>query len=183
MEASVSTKPKAKSDAIETVETAAQKAADATAPVNAAAEANVEASAKTAEKSAAIAKQQAEKATARTTAGLDDLSAATRNACQTWLQSTDTLAKGFQRVNKSMLSFAQYSFDANLNAARQLMSCASVNEAMEIQASHLKSSLDSLLAESSKVSEIASSAMTDAFAPIESELKGRFEKLWKPLAA
>lgn len=179
----MSTKPKAKSDAIETVETAAQKAADATAPVKAAAQASVEAAAKTAEKSVAVAKQRAEEASARTAAGLEDMSTATRNAYQSWLQSTDTLAKGFERVNKSMLSFAQYAFDANLNAARQLMSCASVNEAMEIQASHLKSSLDSLLAESSKVSEIASSAMTDAFAPIESELKGRFEKLWKPLAA
>jgi phasin family protein len=182
-EASVTTKPKAKSEAIEAVEKVAERAVEAAAPVEAMAAAGSETIVKGVEKAMEMAKQQADKASALAAKSLEDVSKASRSTYETWMQSGDTLAKGLERVNKSVLSYAQYSLDANLSAARQLMSCASVNEAMEIQATLVKSSFDSLLAESSKVSEITASMLKDAFAPLGSQFKDRVEKLWKPLAA
>ncbi|MGF1626052.1 MAG: phasin family protein [Alphaproteobacteria bacterium] len=168
----MTTKTKAKTEAIEAV-----------AASEALTQAGTDTVVKTAEKTIDAAKQQAGKAGDLAAKSLDDVSTASRNAYETWLQSSDALAKGIEQVNKAVLGYAQSTLDANLNTTRQLMSCASVTEAVAIQTDHMKSSLDTLLAESNKVSEIATSTLNDAFAPLGAQFKNGIEKIWKPLAA
>jgi hypothetical protein len=54
---------------------------------------------------------------------------------------------------------------------------------MDIQLKHLQSSLDSLLAEGSKVSEIAQATLSDAWAPLNKQLKTGLERAWTSRAA
>lgn len=172
----MSTKAKARSAAIETAEVKGPKTAETAAPGEAP---GIPAVAGTA---AETPGPQA-LAGAAAVPGIEDFPAAAQRAYDRWLKSSDTLVKGLEQINKSVLAYAQSSFDANLDTVRQLMACSTVTEAVEVQTSHVKAALDGLLAESSEVSRIAATSLADAFAPLQSEFSDRFAKLWKPLTA
>lgn len=173
---------------VETAAAAAVERAEA-AEKNAAAlektltEATPEPVAKAVEQAMTTAQEQVEKASTLVSKNLEDATVAGTSAYEAWMKSSDTLAKGFEQLNASVLKFVQQSFEANVSTANKMISCSNVNEAMELQASHVKSSFDNLLAESSKVGEMTKSVIADAYAPITAQFNSGIEKLWKPRAA
>lgn len=139
--------------------------------------------AKVVEQAMTSAQEQVEKASTLVTKNLEDATVAGKSAYEAWMQSSDTLAKGIEKVNSTVLKFVQQAFEANVSTATKMISCSNVNEAMELQASHVKSSFDNLLAESSKVGEMTQSVIKDAYGPITAQFNNGVGKLWKSPAA
>ncbi|MEZ5670049.1 MAG: phasin family protein [Alphaproteobacteria bacterium] len=164
--------------------TAAKKAGDAikteAVEIESAMQAGAEAVEAAVERVVEASQAQVEKAGAMVAGNLDAMTRTGQGTMESLLQAGTSLAKGVGEMNRAVFAFAQSSLAANFNAARQMMTCASVKEAMDIQASHMKASFDSLLAEGGKIGEIASATLTETMAPIGRELKAGFGRAMGP---
>lgn len=127
-----------------------------------------------------IAKQQAEKASELAAKNLEDVSQASMSTYDTWLKSGETLAKGLEQVNKTVLAYVQDCVDANVKAGKDMMACTTLADLWSVQSSHAKASFDGLLAESTKVSEMTAATLGEAFGPITAQFKDAFGQAWKP---
>lgn len=160
---------------------ATKKMDDAIADVEPLVQGNANAIVQGLEQAMLMAKQQAEKASLMATKSLEDVSLANKSTYDSWVKSGETLAKGLEDVSKSLLSYAQSSTEANVSAAKDMMSCTDVNELWALQSSHAKACFDGMLAEGTKISEMMAATLNDAFSQMGKQFKGQFEQAWKPL--
>ncbi|HVX57948.1 MAG TPA: TIGR01841 family phasin [Candidatus Saccharimonadales bacterium] len=135
------------------------------------------------------AKTAGEKATATAESALESGAAAMKTGLEKALKSYDafvgygkdtaeavtksatTAGKGIESINNEIYSFSKQSIEDTVAATKAVMGSKSVHEAFEFQTDFAKSAFESYVAEVSKLSELATVATKDSFAPF----KGRVQ--------
>jgi phasin family protein len=87
------------------------------------------------------------------------------------MKSATVAGKGAETINGEIYSFSKQSIEDTVAATKAVMGSKSVHEAFEFQTDFAKSAFESYIAELSKISELATAATKDSFAPF----KGRVQ--------
>jgi phasin family protein len=98
------------------------------------------------------------------------------------LQAFNILAKSSEEISKAYFSFAQNTFENNIAAAKSLFSARNAQEAFDLQSKTAKSNIDSLINESTKLSQLSIDAANKAMQPIQSRINQTVESIIKKAA-
>ncbi len=99
-------------------------------------------------------------------AGCDDMMRVGRESAAAAAKAGVGLANGWQDFNRAMLNLTQGHFEDMLLAAKALTGARSFHEIIEIQMTLVKSSLEKLNAESSRLAEAAMRVAEDTAGPM-----------------
>lgn len=80
--------------------------------------------------------------------------------------SSKITAKALETVTSEIAAYSKKSLEDNMAAAKELSSCRNVAELVEKQAEFTRSSLESFVAEATRMNELYISAAKEAFEPI-----------------
>ncbi len=98
------------------------------------------------------------------------------------LQAFNILAKSSEEISKAYFSFAQSTFENNIAAAKSLFSARNAQEAFDLQSKTAKSNIDSLINESTKLSQLSIDAANKALQPIQNRINQTVESIIKKAA-
>ena len=98
------------------------------------------------------------------------------------LQAFNILAKSSEEISKAYFSFAQNTFENNIAAAKSLFSARNAQEAFDLQSKTAKSNIDSLINESTKLSQLSIDAANKAMQPIQNRINQTVESIIKKAA-
>ena len=137
----------------------------------------------TVEQAVASTKEQVEKASAAALKGYDEFATLNKDAMDAYVKAGNVFAKGMEDLGKSVFAFAQTQAEANVAAAKTLMTAKTLNDVVEIQSDLARSQFDALVAEGTKVSEISLKIANETVEPIQAQMNVFVEKAMKPVAA
>ena len=86
-------------------------------------------------------------------------------------KSATIAGKGVEAINSEIYSYSKSSVEDAVAATKAVMGSKSIHEAFEFQTDFAKSAFEAYVAELSKISELATAATKDTFAPF----KGRVQ--------
>ncbi|WP_192499017.1 phasin family protein [Skermanella pratensis] len=135
------------------------------------------------EQFATVSKEQFEKASAQIAKGYEEYTTFSKANVDALIQAGTVLAKGFEELSKRTLAYSQSSLESGAAAGKAALGVKTVRDLVDLQSSYTKSTLDTALAESAKMSELSVKVANEAFQPINARLNATIEKLGKPLAA
>ena len=95
------------------------------------------------------------------------------------LQAFNILAKSSEEISKAYFSFAQNTLENNIAAAKSLFSARNAQEAFDLQSKTAKSNIDSLINESTKLSQLSIDAANKAMQPIQNRINQTVESIIK----
>ena len=131
----------------------------------------------------AMTKEQFEKAGGTMFKGFDDVADFGKDNIDAVVTAGNIATKGWQDLGAAWFAFAKGTVDNNVATMQAMMAVKSPRELVDIQSNYAKSTFDSLVAESSKLSEMGVKVTNDAMAPISARVNATVEKFSKPLAA
>lgn len=82
-------------------------------------------------------------------------------------KSASAVAKGTQAAMVEMTDFSKESFERGAAAAEKLMSARTLDKAVEVQTEFMRDAYESMVGRMTKISEITSASMRDAYKPFE----------------
>ena len=130
-----------------------------------------------------MTKEQFEKAGGTMFKGFDDVASFGKDNIDAVVTAGNIATKGWQDLGAAWFAFAKGTVDNNVAMMQAMMAVKSPRELVDIQSSFAKSSFDSFVAESSKLSEMGVKVTNEAMAPISARVNATVEKFSKPLAA
>ncbi|HYD31680.1 MAG TPA: phasin family protein [Azospirillaceae bacterium] len=125
-------------------------------------------------------KEQVEKASEQVLKGLDELTRFNKENVDAFVRSGTIVAQGAEAVSKAMAAYAQSSLEQSFATGKALLGVRNVGDLITLQTSYAKSSFDSLLTESSRLSELTVKMTQDAFGPINARFSAAVETFGKP---
>jgi len=135
------------------------------------------------EQAFAMTTDQFEKAGGTMFKGFDDVAAFGKDNIDAVVTAGNIATKGWQDLGAAWFAFAKGTADNGVANMQALMAVKTPQELVNIQSSFAKSTFDSMVTESSKLSEMGVKVTNDALAPINARVNATVEKLSKPLAA
>jgi hypothetical protein len=101
---------------------------------------------------------------------IDDASKKSKEAMDTMLKNYSEVTKGFQAIAAEATDYSKKSFQDLSSFMEAMTSVKSVEAVFELQASFMKSSYESFVAEATKMSEMYAELGKVAFKPYEATL-------------
>ena len=86
-------------------------------------------------------------------------------------KSATVAGKGVETINSEIYSYSKQSIENAVSASKAVMGSKSIHEAFEFQTDFAKSAFEAYVSELSKISELATAATKESFAPF----KGRVQ--------
>src|SRR5258707_13163976 len=86
-------------------------------------------------------------------------------------KSATVAGKGIESINSEIYSYSKQSIEDAVAATKAVMGSKSVHEAFEFQTDFAKSAFESYVSELSKISELATAATKDSFAPFKARVQ------------
>lgn len=172
----------------------AKKTTSATAPVETAVTAgketvekmtkvSQETAQKNLEKAVAMAKENVEKASKSMFEGYDQFASLSQGNYDAVSKSFGILAKGLEDASKTWFAYTQGSVDSTVAFGKQVLGAKSLNEVVDLQNSFAKTSFDTFVSESTKLSEIGVKTANEAIEPIKARVDETVETMTKQIAA
>ena len=128
-------------------------------------------------------KEQVEKISSGAFKAYGDFAALGQETLEAYVRSGTVFAKGFESLNKELMTFARDTFDSNVKTAQALFGAKTLREAIDLQSEYSRTSLDNVLSESAKLTEMSVQMANEAIQPIQTRATVAFEKIIKPIAA
>jgi phasin family protein len=100
-----------------------------------------------------------------------------------FVQASTVVARAFEDMGKAYMAYAQAAADMSLATGKAMLGAKTLHEVVDLQNEYAKTSFDSLLAETTKLSELSVKAANEAMEPIQARVNVAMEKMAKPLAA
>lgn len=107
----------------------------------------------------------------KTLKGYDAFVGYGKETAEALTQSATTAGKSIESINNEIYSYSKQSIEDAVAATKAVMGSKSVHEAFEFQTDFAKSAFESYVSEFSKISELATAASKEAYAPF----KGRVQ--------
>lgn len=106
---------------------------------------------------------------------VNEFSAFHKDSVDAVIASSTTAAKSIEELNAANLAFAKKTMEDGMTAAKSMAGAKSVQELIEIQSDYTKSSMDALMAEMNKSSDLMSNLFKDSFKPINERFSAALE--------
>lgn len=135
------------------------------------------------EQTATAAKEQFDKAATQLLKSYEDLQAAGKANVEALVESSSIAAKGAEDLSREIVAYSQSALDKSITTGKALLTAKTLQEVVELQNSFLKSSFDSLIAETSRIRELSVKVTNEALAPLSARVNATAETLTKPIAA
>jgi phasin family protein len=103
--------------------------------------------------------------------GYDAFVGYNKDTAEAVMKSATTAGKGIESINSEIYSYSKQSIEDGVAATKAVLGSKSVHEAFEFQTDYAKSAFEAYVAELSKISELATSATKETYAPF----KGRVQ--------
>ena len=128
-------------------------------------------------------KQNLDQAAGRMFQNLDQFSSFGKENVDAVVKSGQALAKGAEDLSRQMLSYTQQAIEMHVNASRALMGVKTLRELADLQNDYTKTSFDTFIQESTKLSEMAVKTTSEAFEPFNRRASAVIERLSRSQAA
>ena len=135
------------------------------------------------EQAVAATKEQVEKASEAVTKGYEEMNSINKDTMAVVSKFGDVMMKGSEEMGKAYFTYLKAASEGQAEVAKALLAAKTVNEVVEIQTDYARTSFDSFVVESGKISELGVKVATDAFEPVQAHLNATVERMVKPLAA
>ena len=106
-----------------------------------------------------------------------------KDTVEAYMKSATIAGKGVESINSEIYSFSKQSIEDSVAATKAVMGSKSVHEAFEFQTDFAKSAFESYIAELSKISELATAATKDSFAPFKGRVQAWLDMVQSTRAA
>lgn len=113
----------------------------------------------------------------------DDMAAIGQKTMAALVASGTAYAKGYEALSAELMSYSKQSLEEGAAVARAAMTVKSLQELIDLQTGFAKTSLDSAMAQSTKMSEIATKLAQDTVEPLNEQFTTAFDSLTKAKAA
>ncbi len=114
--------------------------------------------------------------------GMEEVTAHSKQTLDAVAESTSLFAQGCQEITNAWLGFAQQSLESGVNAAKELMDCKTLQEAIELQTTYCRSAIEGCVNEGTRISEMSMKVANEAFEPVRSRVTETVEKAFKQAA-
>jgi hypothetical protein len=114
---------------------------------------------------------------------LDKLADLQRENLAAFTKANLALSEGLRAINKEVLSYAKASFENASRNATALLGAKTLDEVIKINSDHAKTSIETLLARSAKLSEMGVSLASQAMAPLGGRVEAALAKITKSASA
>ncbi|MCD2177094.1 phasin family protein [Rhizobium sp. C1] len=101
----------------------------------------------------------------------DEASHKSKEAMDTMLKNYSAVTKGFQAIAAEAADFSKKSFEDGVAHVEKLAGVKSIEAAVELQTSFVKSSFEKMVAEATKMSEMYAEVAKTAYAPYQNAMK------------
>lgn len=145
--------------------------------------AGTQAATKGCEQAFAIAQEQAEQASQTLFRRYDDVASFGKGNVDACVLSGTVFARGCESMSRELMSIAQSALEVHVANSKALFGATSVRELIDLQTEFSRRQLDSLLAESAKLTELSLALASETIEPIQARLNATVETLTKPRAA
>jgi hypothetical protein len=95
------------------------------------------------------------------------------------VQANAALAKALEQVNKELMGLAQSAMENATNAAKALFGAKTLSDVVAVNSGYARSTFDTLLTGSTKLSEIGAEAAQATLQPINARVQATFEAFGK----
>jgi phasin family protein len=108
---------------------------------------------------------------------MNDVSAHSKDNLEAVTASVAAATKGAETLGAQAMAYSKKTMENNIAAAKALSGAKSLQEAMELQTSFAKSSMESFVAEMTKMSETAAASFKATFSPLNARVSATVEKI------
>lgn len=91
-----------------------------------------------------------------------------RDSVDAALRSFTAVSTGAQTAAVETVDYAKRSFEQGTHATERLLGARTLDNAIQIQGEYVRTSYEGLIAQASKMGELATTTAKEAFAPVES---------------
>ena len=105
-----------------------------------------------------------------------------RAAFEAMVQSSAIVARGLEGIGQAWFGLTQASLHDGAATARAILGAKSAQQVLELQANYARATLDRLMVEGGKLSELSFSVANRAIEPIQSQVSAAVERLWRRAA-
>lgn len=107
----------------------------------------------------------------------DDMIAFNKANVDAFVQSSTQAAAGAEQIAKEAFAFAGKSFETAMENVKAVSTCKTAAEVISLQQKLAKDNFDSLVAESTKLSEMGTVVTKSALEPLQARYKAAFDGL------
>ena len=111
------------------------------------------------------------------TMSLEEIADFSRDNFAAMTKSNMALTEGLQAISEEILGYARSSMTSASQTAAALLGARTFDEVVHLNTELAKSSIETLLARSAKLSEMGASVATETMAPLEGRIEATFAKL------
>ncbi len=142
-------------------------------------DAGVEAVTKGYDKFVAISREQIEKVMPEAGKNFDEAARAGKANIDAWVKANEILVKGMEKIGQEVTDFSKSASETQMDAARKLMAVKTVQEAVELQTGWARKYFDTMMSETSKLSEMAATVANQTAEPIQARVNDTVSKVSK----
>lgn len=115
--------------------------------------------------------------------GYDKLVAFNKENFEAVLAAGNAAAKGVEEINAEVIAYGKEAIEDNIAAAKALLTAKTLRDAVDLQTEWFKSSFDSYVSRTTKLSEMTVKVTQDAFQPVNARLTAAVETLIRPVSS
>lgn len=121
--------------------------------------------------------EQIEKMNRDLTTRIEEVANFNRNNLDAAVQAANCLAEGVKDVNQAIFNHIQQTLQMAMTTGKAMMGVKTLRDLMELQSEYVKSTFDTLMADTTKISEIAVRCSSEAVEPINARVTEVVEKV------
>jgi phasin family protein len=106
-----------------------------------------------------------------------------KDTADAYTKSATVAGKGIESINSEIYSYSKQSIEEAVTATKAVLGSKSVHEAFEFQTDFAKSAFESYVSELTKISELATSATKETFAPFKGRVQAWLDVVQSSRAA
>ena len=110
--------------------------------------------------------------------GYDEMASSGKDGLEAWGAAGAAYGKGLAVMGGAMMGFAKQMLDSNVAATKAVLGAKSLNEAMELNAEYARSNFDGIMAQGTKMGEMATKAAQETAEPLNAQFTAAVEK-WR----
>jgi phasin family protein len=114
---------------------------------------------------------------------VDEVAAFGKANLDAYLKVGASVAKGFEELARAVAAYNQTSVTTTVDATKALLGAKTIREVADVQNDYAKKAFDSLVAETTKLSELSVRVANAAIEPLNARVSAVIETYAKPLAA
>jgi phasin family protein len=113
----------------------------------------------------------------------DQMAKIGKDGLQVYVRTGSIMVKGFEDFSREIAVYAQAALEVNVAAAKAMAQAGSFDEMLDLQTKAARESIDIMLAEGAKLTELSLDLANKSMEPLQDQVDKTVATLLKPLAA